>query len=489
MQNWLEQAQKYADEVIVVDTGSTDNTREIAVSSGAHVYDFPWCHDFAAARNAALEQATGDWITFLDADETFCTGENLCTILAGLSGAEAVAVPIINIDEDDNRQEISRFYAIRMWKHRPQRRYQGKVHEVLCDGDHPVPVHYVERMPIWHTGYSSRRIKAKLARNLPLLRQQEVQQENPLVYRYLADTLYGLQRYEEADKYIRLAIAKEPPTVDGRQTLYVRLLDIIQARQLPLPEQVQIARQLMCDNPSMPDLKARLAILLWRAEEKKEAAALAGEFMEQFRDGKGQNATTAYALLAPIKKIIQEWEWEVEWQKKSTQEQYEAVLEESGKRIRFLFAALLQSQASLGREYLPEPMQHVLEYAAGERKELTAADLDGYRAGLNAVELLDTAAVRQNYAAIALAFSWPVVLETAKRFVDMQEWSIAFSLYQQVPVDAISDAGAFWYEVGCCLYRLQPAAAAECFERALENGCNERDIPAYMTWLKEAADD
>uniref|UniRef100_UPI0012FA2709 glycosyltransferase n=1 Tax=Zavarzinella formosa TaxID=360055 RepID=UPI0012FA2709 len=57
------------DEIIIADTGSTDRTREIAASFGARVIEFPWIDDFAAARNAALEQATGDWVFWMDADD------------------------------------------------------------------------------------------------------------------------------------------------------------------------------------------------------------------------------------------------------------------------------------------------------------------------------------------------------------------------------------------------------------------------------------
>jgi len=57
------------DEVIVVDTGSMDNTRIIAEGYGAKVFDVPWGDDFAMARNSALEQASGKWILVLDADE------------------------------------------------------------------------------------------------------------------------------------------------------------------------------------------------------------------------------------------------------------------------------------------------------------------------------------------------------------------------------------------------------------------------------------
>jgi len=58
-----------ADEIIIVDTGSTDKTVEIARVFGARLFDFPWTGDFSAARNKSLEEATGDWIFALDADE------------------------------------------------------------------------------------------------------------------------------------------------------------------------------------------------------------------------------------------------------------------------------------------------------------------------------------------------------------------------------------------------------------------------------------
>jgi glycosyltransferase involved in cell wall biosynthesis len=69
IKNSLECARKFADEIIVVDTGSEDATPEIARSMGAKVYFFPWCDDFSAARNESLKYATCDWILWLDADD------------------------------------------------------------------------------------------------------------------------------------------------------------------------------------------------------------------------------------------------------------------------------------------------------------------------------------------------------------------------------------------------------------------------------------
>src|SRR5436305_12332456 len=57
------------DDLIVVDTGSTDGTVEIAEQFGARVFHFPWCDDFAAARNESLSHVESDWIMWIDADD------------------------------------------------------------------------------------------------------------------------------------------------------------------------------------------------------------------------------------------------------------------------------------------------------------------------------------------------------------------------------------------------------------------------------------
>src|SRR5712691_4689916 len=65
----LQSAADLVDETIIVDTGSTDGTRELAAKLGARVFEFPWCDDFAAARNECIRRATGDFIFWMDADE------------------------------------------------------------------------------------------------------------------------------------------------------------------------------------------------------------------------------------------------------------------------------------------------------------------------------------------------------------------------------------------------------------------------------------
>jgi tetratricopeptide (TPR) repeat protein len=84
----LQSAADLVDEIIVVDTGSTDSTKEIAARFGAKVFDFPWIDDFAAARNECIRHATGEWIFWMDADERVneSNREKLRTLFQSLPG-------------------------------------------------------------------------------------------------------------------------------------------------------------------------------------------------------------------------------------------------------------------------------------------------------------------------------------------------------------------------------------------------------------------
>src|SRR5205807_4207160 len=83
----LGSAADLVDEVVVVDTGSQDRTKEVAARFGAKVFDFPWVDDFAAARNESLRHATGDWAFWMDADDRLDADNRgkLRSLFAGLA--------------------------------------------------------------------------------------------------------------------------------------------------------------------------------------------------------------------------------------------------------------------------------------------------------------------------------------------------------------------------------------------------------------------
>jgi len=119
------------DEIIVVDTGSTDKTREIAARYGARVFFFPWQDDFAAARNYSLAQATGEWILVLDADEILEPVQ--AEAFARLLARPEVEGYFFNIRSYLGHGEaVVHDYVVRLFRNKPVYRFEGAIHEQVA---------------------------------------------------------------------------------------------------------------------------------------------------------------------------------------------------------------------------------------------------------------------------------------------------------------------------------------------------------------------
>ncbi len=135
------------DEIIVVDTGSVDNTRTVAEHLGAQVHDFAWVDDFAAARNESLRHATGEWILWLDADE-HVDAENrppLRVLLEGLRDENAAYLMRQRSPVDSADSAIVEFDQCRLFRNLPAIRWHYRVHEQIqpavqrAGGNGPTP--------------------------------------------------------------------------------------------------------------------------------------------------------------------------------------------------------------------------------------------------------------------------------------------------------------------------------------------------------------
>ena len=121
------------DEIIVVDTGSTDRTKEVASKWTPHVFDFTWIHDFAAARNFSFSKATMDYILWLDADDVLLP-ENIqkLTNLKQLMSPKLDAVSMLyNCDFDDQGNVTLNVRRNRLVKREKNYQWKGVVHEDL----------------------------------------------------------------------------------------------------------------------------------------------------------------------------------------------------------------------------------------------------------------------------------------------------------------------------------------------------------------------
>lgn len=158
----------FANEVLVVDTGSTDRTIEIAKECGATVKQFKWCDDFSAARNYGMEQAKHDWVFMLDADEEIIGGEDWAEAVGDEPG---VSVPLsVSMTGDHRKNET--FPATRLLK--SHMRFEGIIHERVDFITTDLTVKHVETPTINHFGPqfdSDEEITERRKRNLKLLRK------------------------------------------------------------------------------------------------------------------------------------------------------------------------------------------------------------------------------------------------------------------------------------------------------------------------------
>ena len=236
---WVENVRSFADEIIVVDTGSEDQTREITRTVGASLYEFVWCDDFSEAKNFALDQCHGDWVAFLDVDEYFDkkSQQKLRVIISKYDKDEKIAgfmIPNCNIDENNDNALLSKGWLLRLFRRDNDLRFAGRVHESLQDiksnglkREFPL----LQELQLYHTGYSGDIIENKLQRNLNLLLVDIREQggEKPWHYGYLQDCYAGLGDYAKAIHYGRLALKyrQESGIIGQTNSVICRLLNSI----------------------------------------------------------------------------------------------------------------------------------------------------------------------------------------------------------------------------------------------------------------------
>jgi glycosyltransferase involved in cell wall biosynthesis len=166
----------FVDELIVVDTGSTDRTVEIAESFGARILHHEWDGDFSAARNVGLDAATGDWLMYLDADEVLVEGEGpRLRELLGHTWREGIFLTESNHVGELQDGVAVQHAALRLFKNRPDYRFEGRVHEQFAHKLPALPerIEYTQ-VRVEHFGYlgAVRDAKEKSRRNLELLERQ-----------------------------------------------------------------------------------------------------------------------------------------------------------------------------------------------------------------------------------------------------------------------------------------------------------------------------
>ncbi len=209
-------------EIIVVDTGSTDNTKEIAAKYASKVLDFEWINDFSAARNFSINQASYDWILVLDCDEWVQESrpEEFMT-LARQYPAYVGRLQRKNLTYLDSEKQmyidmVERFFNRRYYH------YEGTIHEQVTPLTSIQPFLFDIPLTVLHSGYvgTKEELESKRIRNMTLL-QKELEQhpDDPYYYFQMGQEYYCMEDYETAAWYYAKVLSYDlSPTLE-----YLRL--------------------------------------------------------------------------------------------------------------------------------------------------------------------------------------------------------------------------------------------------------------------------
>ena len=302
----LDNLQHGYDELIVVDTGSTDDTIRVAKEYGATVHSYTWQDDFAAARNFALEQCHGDWVIFLDADEYFPAGQSAALRpaieAADQHGKRALLVKCKNIDQDKQDELQGSSYVLRMFRREITLRYEGAIHEQLRDQGGDIEGVYVlpeEKLYLLHTGYSSSISQAKARRNLRILQRELAHSSQPgRLYGFLADAYWGLADLPMAEKYARLDIGQGRRPVTYASRSWRILLQLLAQDGSRTAARLETARSAAVVFPEIPEFHAEYAECLAAAGQYRGAVEQARLALEAWQDYTGLEPTLFSAELA-----------------------------------------------------------------------------------------------------------------------------------------------------------------------------------------------
>ncbi len=242
----LNSVKEYIDEMVIVDTGSEDKTKEIAASFGARLFDFAWCDDFAKARNFCVEKATGDFVLAMDADSYLMKFDREA-VLWEMTNRKAVGLAeITNIYTQNGVRVTDRFFAGAVFP--KEARYFGAIHEQI----EPKLPRVILPVSIFHDGYDNRD-ETKFLRNIGILKRTLSDKKDAYLLYKLAQEYRGLKQLEQADSYFAAAYQMADKDESYYPKLVVEYLgNLIQMKRYI--KALEIAQQEQVKFPDYPEL-------------------------------------------------------------------------------------------------------------------------------------------------------------------------------------------------------------------------------------------
>lgn len=256
IENCLKSVQNVVDEIIIVDTGSTDNTVEIAKKYTDKIFYHQWEDDFSAVRNESIKHATGDWILILDADEELSQEgqKNLRLLLTKPIMPTYFQLLIKNLKSSE-KEDFMEHYMVRLFSNFYSIKYSGKIHEQLTPMAYYPILISEDLVFIYHYGYKNEIIEKK----------EKLKTRNPLFYKELSEeelsssfnafnisNAIGNTNIQESIKYLKSAIDKMPlPFIPPYA--YVAYWRLIQSLVIicEYDEAIEVAEKVLKDAPNI----------------------------------------------------------------------------------------------------------------------------------------------------------------------------------------------------------------------------------------------
>jgi glycosyltransferase involved in cell wall biosynthesis len=262
----------WVDEIIVVDTGSTDRTREIAREMGAKVFDFPWTESFSEARNESLRYATGDWILWVDADDTLPAASGEAIRRATQEAGQEIAGFVIPVQfvEDGTPAGGTRVDHVKLFRNRPGLNWEGRIHEQILPSLRATGG-LIARCDavVLHSGYdtSPEGQARKRVRDLRLLKLDlKDRPGHPFVLFNIGMTYHYTGEHRRAVRWLRKCLRAAEPTESIVRKAYAMLA--MSLRELGRPEEALVAlEEGLRITPDDPELHFHMGYI-FSAQEK-----------------------------------------------------------------------------------------------------------------------------------------------------------------------------------------------------------------------------
>lgn len=522
---WLDNIRVFAKEIIVVDTGSTDGTREfLAKQPDVKLISYEWQHDFAQAKNVALQEATGDWLVFTDADECFYHPENIIEYLMQMnkqsSDIDVIFCPIDNMDADSNNEIINADVVPRIIRNHVGIKYMGAVHEQLTKGREPwQDIKYIvadRQLAIRHTGYSTKVIPFKHQRNYDILWQVMEKSHKPeMYYGFLSESLLGLEKYQQALEYAILAmespyqpaIQKErfaQVAIESMDKLGLAIGDIFSSQQAEEICQTILKRNKWHLGTLCQWLDMKFAVTENEHQEQIQ------NIMHSLQNIYGENSQDIQQLVALLEQngyiyLAKEFSAHMNREKENNLEEVYQLLYQKNfaqlekkilplmaENIQLLFVALLGCNYSSGSWYqeklrlLPEAQQALVKLYHGQVQNV-ALEPDEYITMLYGIILYGSQEMLLKYLQLAQGMLGSKLKTIGHQLAVREYYDEALEIFAQIQAEDEAVTEDFWFDCGKCLYYLRDYSnALAALEAAANMGDSSKELETYITWCKEA---